>query len=520
MHNNYFFIKQLSKVLGEQLKGLEVAVCFSQNRDELIIGFCDPNTEFWMKASFQPDLCMLIFPEEFQRAKKNSIDLFHPIIGCEVLQIRQFNNERAFAIELTNNLRLVIKLFGNRANIVLFEGEVAIDLFRKRFTKDAVSSYSELDRTIGQTRADFERLGLKKCFPTFGKAILKELEQHQFEQLSSDLQWEKIQELLEYLNHPHYFIHENKGRPELTLFERENTVFESDSPIKISNEFFHRFAKVYFVEREKLKTLKWVQNRIKQTENYIHKNTKRLHQLEHGSRFEEVANIIMANLHQIDPTAEEVELHDFYRDQPIKIKLNPRQTPQKNAEKYYRKAKNQKQEVNQLKENIKVKEQALLNWMEHIEAIEKLATYKEVMKYRKDNGITPDDTDQVQSLPFKRFTFQGFEILVGKNSKGNDVLTQKYAYKEDLWLHARDVTGSHVVVKYKPKQPFPPLVIEKAASLAAYYSQGKTNKHQPVIYTPKKFVRKPKGSVAGQVVIDKEEVIMVEPKHFNEDLSR
>lgn len=518
MHNNYYFIRQLSQELDHKLNGLEIAVCFSQNRDELIIGFCDPDTEFWIKASLQPDLCMLVFPSDFQRAKKNSIDLFHPIIGCNVLSIRQFKNERAFSLELTNNFRLVIKLYGNRSNIVLFEGNNAVDLFRKRYTKDASQSYQELDREIDQSKAAFFANGLKQTFPTLGKTVLSELQNHQFDQLSPDFQWDKIQELLEYLEAPRYFISEANDRPKLTLFDQGNVVFETESAIEASNEFFLRFAKIYFVEREKQKTLKWIHNKIKKSENYISKNQKRLHELEHGSRFEEIANIIMANLHQIDSNAEEVELFDFYKEQNITIKLNTKQTPQKNAEKYYRKAKNQKLEINQLKENIALKEGEFYKWMGHAEALEKMDTYKAILKYRKENKITSDENDQGPSLPFKRFQFMGFDILVGKNSKSNDVLTQKYAYKEDLWLHARDVTGSHVVLKHKPNQPFPPLVIEKAASLAAYYSQGKGNKHQPVIFTPKKYVRKPKNSVPGQVVIDKEEVIIVEPKSFDEEV--
>jgi predicted ribosome quality control (RQC) complex YloA/Tae2 family protein len=112
-----------------------------------------------------------------------------------------------------------------------------------------------------------------------------------------------------------------------------------------------------------------------------------------------------------------------------------------------------------------------------------------------------------------------FDILVGKNSKSNDKLTQKHTYKEDLWLHARDVTGSHVVLKYQAGKPFPPIVIEKAASLAAFYSQGKSNSLQPVICTPKKYVRKTKNMLPGQVIVDKEEkVLMVEPKSFDEEV--
>ncbi|MEM7297209.1 MAG: NFACT RNA binding domain-containing protein [Bacteroidota bacterium] len=105
----------------------------------------------------------------------------------------------------------------------------------------------------------------------------------------------------------------------------------------------------------------------------------------------------------------------------------------------------------------------------------------------------------------------GWLIWVGKNSKANDELTLKYAKKNDLWLHAKDVPGSHVVVKEKPGQNYPEYIIEKAAGLAAANSKRKTDTLCPVIYTPKKFVRKMKGAPAGQVIVEKEEVVMVEP---------
>lgn len=102
--------------------------------------------------------------------------------------------------------------------------------------------------------------------------------------------------------------------------------------------------------------------------------------------------------------------------------------------------------------------------------------------------------------------------MIGRNAKNNDLLTQRYTYKDDLWLHARDVTGSHVVVKYKAGKTFPKSVIERAAELAAWYSKRRTDSLCPVIVTPKKYVRKPKGLAEGQVLVEKEDVVLVVPK--------
>jgi predicted ribosome quality control (RQC) complex YloA/Tae2 family protein len=132
-----------------------------------------------------------------------------------------------------------------------------------------------------------------------------------------------------------------------------------------------------------------------------------------------------------------------------------------------------------------------------------------------DNGLQKQDEEKaIKENLFKKFVYKGFEIWVGKNAKNNDLLTQKYAYKEDLWLHAKDVSGSHVIIKYQAGKTFPSDVIEKAASLAGYYSKRSTDSLCPVIVTPKKFVRKTKDLAQGQVIVEKEDIIMVVPEKF------
>jgi len=124
------------------------------------------------------------------------------------------------------------------------------------------------------------------------------------------------------------------------------------------------------------------------------------------------------------------------------------------------------------------------------------------------------DDEEEESLPFKKILFDGFEILVGRNSRSNDEMLQKFTHKDDLWLHAKDVTGSHVVLKYRSGNNFPAYVIERAAEIAAYNSKRKTDSHCPVTYTPRKFVRKQKGLPPGAVIVEKEKVIIVTPKGF------
>jgi predicted ribosome quality control (RQC) complex YloA/Tae2 family protein len=113
---------------------------------------------------------------------------------------------------------------------------------------------------------------------------------------------------------------------------------------------------------------------------------------------------------------------------------------------------------------------------------------------------------------FKEFDFENYTILVGRNSKNNDVLTFQHAHKEDIWLHAKGVSGSHVIVKRKGSGGIPEPVINRAAELAAYFSKAKSSSMVLVMYTERKFVRKFKSALPGQVIVEKEHTILVEPK--------
>jgi predicted ribosome quality control (RQC) complex YloA/Tae2 family protein len=511
MQNNYYFLKQLTNSLQTRLAGLRLMECFSQEKDELVLGFAVARgkkrnyKEFFIKAVLFPDFACLYFPEQFERARKNSVDLFSQIIDLEVINIRQFENERCFAIELEQNFALLFKLYGNRSNVILFQNDEVIDLFHSRIIADNKLKISQLDRFIDQSPEALNATDdYKKIFPTFGKLVNYYIDANEIPPLG-------VRGLL---LSPTYYLIRFEHQLHLSLLPIGEVVREFNDPIEAINHFYVSYNKTDTLGKEKGQVLRKLLKEKKQTEAYLQDAYKRLELVDSDIKNEEIGHILMANLHQIAERSEQVELFDFYREQNILIKLKPELSPQKNAENYYRKAKNEKIEVDKLMENIEIREQLLEKLNNHIQKIEAVESIKELRNYLKINQLN----NNVQQKPeisqlFKRYLIDGFEVLVGKNAKNNDLLTQQYAYKEDLWLHARDATGSHVVVKYKSGQVFPNSLIEKAASLAAYYSKRRNETLSPVIVTRKKFVRKPKGLPDGMVVLEKEAVVMVEPSN-------
>jgi predicted ribosome quality control (RQC) complex YloA/Tae2 family protein len=171
-------------------------------------------------------------------------------------------------------------------------------------------------------------------------------------------------------------------------------------------------------------------------------------------------------------------------------------------------------EIEMLESQINTKENQLRQLKEDQEKIAQITNHKELEPYELIYKKSSEKEEKEIAEKFKSFQFMGFQIYVGRNADNNDELTQKFAHKNDLWLHAKDVTGSHVIIKFQAGKKFPKPVIEAAASLAAFYSKRKNESLCPVLYTEKKFVRKVKGAPKGQVKVEKETVIMVVPKEL------
>jgi len=516
MLNNYYFLQLLVPELKVQILGWKLATCFSQNKDELVLGFCTDKQEFWIRIALLPEFTLLSFPKEYARAKRNSIDIFQEAIGQTVTNCYIFDNERAFSIEL-GTIQIIFKLFGNRANVLLAEGETIIDVFRQKIKTDYQQVISHLHRHIEQNREAFLQNGLAKTFPTIGKEIRQWLLPADFETMPAEGQWHIIQKIFSQIQQKTFWITNVADQPHLLLFPYGEIIAKTTVAIEACNEFTLQFGKIYYFNHEKQQIIRELEKKENQTVRYITQNEEKLSEMTSTTLYEEIGHILMANLHQIPPRNKEVQLFDFYRDKNIIIKLNESLSAQKNAENYYRKAKNQKTEIDTLEKNISKKYELLDQIRQHLQNIEHISTIKELRKYLREHQLEAKETENTPYTLFRVFMYDGFEILVGKNAQNNDLLTQKYAYKEDMWLHARDVSGSHVIIKYRSDKPlFPVSVIEKAASLAAYYSQRKHETICPVIYTPKKYVRKPKGLPPGLVVIDREQVLMIEPKPFSE----
>ena len=509
MHNNYYFLKHLVRDLEPIIIGLKIEECFSQNKDELIIKLSNDNRSLFIKAHFSPSFCCLSFPNDFHRARKNSVDLFGEIIDKDVKSINVYENERAFRIELNDTTELIFKLHGNRSNILLSKENKIEKVFNNRLINDLEIITNELNRPIDQSFEAFEKADgdLKSLFPTFDKSLI-EYYQNQITSLNSiEEKWGVVQSILDQLESGKYYISSER----FSLIPFDDAVEYNDS-IEALNQFFNTYISSYHLNKTKKEALGHLHTNLKKGLSYLQKTEDKLQKLVANASYRIYGDLIMANLHAIPNGNKEITLSNFYDNgNPITIPLKRTLSPQKNAEIFYKKAKNQDIEINTLKKNIAFKKEQLKQVEEKIGQISSIENYREL---KASIGESNYPKIEKEILPYNEYTYKGFKIWVGKSAQANDKMLQR-TFKDDLWLHAKDVSGSHVIIKYKSEAKPSSEIKEKAAQLAAYFSKRKSDSLCPVVITPRKFVRKRKGDPPGAVVVEKEEVLLVVPEKWN-----
>jgi predicted ribosome quality control (RQC) complex YloA/Tae2 family protein len=502
MHNNYFFLRKLAAELNQVFSGTELLTCFSQEKDEVVLGF---SNDKYLKCVLKPDFSAITIVDDFSRARKNSVSLWENLYELSVTEIRAFENERAIKVTLTQECSIVIKLFGNRPNLLIYKDEEQIAMFNNKLLTDKTLKLDSFNRELKADYETFQSLdgNYRKQFFTFGKDLFEAVDRGVADLSELPQKWAKVQEFLKYLENPKFYIDKSGLIPKLSLLNGE---VQSDA-ISAINNFTYYYQKVTATDRLKSDLSSKLLKDISKTRSYITTTKNKLDELTSGVKNEEIGNILMANLHALSDGITEVELSNFYTDELIKIKLKKELSPQKNAESYYRKSKNEKIEIETAERNLNAAEAKLAQLVERLHEVEATEDLRELRGVSK-NILALEKSGPKDDLPFKEYIYKGVKIWVGRNAKNNDLLLTKYAQKDDVWLHARDTSGSHVVIKSQnPSME----ILEYAASIAAYYSKRKSEKLVTVIYTPKKYVRKAKNLAAGQVIVEKEKTLLVEP---------
>jgi len=239
-----------------------------------------------------------------------------------------------------------------------------------------------------------------------------------------------------------------------------------------------------------------------------------------SEKYKIYGDLIMSNIYYLQKGEDLIRLQNYYSPEGeyIEIPMDTRLSPTANAQRYYKhynKSKNAVMKINvQLEEN-KQEIMYLETQLDNLDKCTEELELEEIRNELAEQGYikarkTAKNKKMKASKPMRFISGAGFEIYVGKNNVQNDYLTLKFAANQDIWLHTKDIPGSHVIIKTDGKNA-DDATLREAATLAAYYSKGKASSKVPVDYTLKKNVKKPAGAKPGMVIYDNYRTVYITP---------
>jgi len=269
------------------------------------------------------------------------------------------------------------------------------------------------------------------------------------------------------------------------------------------------------VKQQASELIRRVENELQKNRQKLKKQEKELLATENAEEFRQKGELLTTFLHQVPNDQDQVVLDNYYTNQPITISLDKALTPNQNAQKYFKRYQKLKEAVKYLTELIEETKATIL-YLESVETVLNQAGLDEITEIREEliqtGFIRRRQREKIQKRkkPEKYLASDGKTIiLVGRNNLQNEELTFKIARKEELWFHAKDIPGSHVVISgnLNPSDE----VKTDAAELAAYYSKGRLSNLVQVDMIEVKKLNKPTGGKPGFVTYTGQKTLRVTP---------
>ncbi|WP_456454957.1 NFACT RNA binding domain-containing protein [Thermovibrio sp.] len=429
-------------------------------------------------------------------------------------------------------LSLVLELTGKNANLLLLDSKRKI----KFILRAAKTSVRELSINSPYSpppteKREFNSLKFGKVSP---QGIERELYKHVLKisplnakeiaclfKETGDLSKAFLHFMEKHKSSKKAYLYYKNGKPKfLTTFPycslKELPFKEFSGRLPFSSaweDFFKEKVVKGEIERLKTKIVKSLQEKLKA----LLKEKEELERKEEiekkAEKLKKIGELLKVNLSLVKPGKEEVELLDYETGEKIKVPLKPELSPQKNLENIFkeykklkRKAQISEERLKELKEEI-LTTQLLIEFVRECEEEEKL---KELLPQKRKRGKEINRKLTVFTLP------SGRKLLIGKSAKENEIISLKLSNPWEMWFHAKETPGSHVVLKLgKGEKPTDEEILI-AASAAAYFSKARNSGKVPVDYTLVKNLKKPPGTQKGFITYREEKTLWVKPEIFEE----
>lgn len=476
------------------------------------------------------------------------------LIGNFIEDINQYENERIIEIHFSGvneigdqeNKKLIIEIMGKHSNIILLNEDKGhiIDSIKH------ISPYQSRYRTVlpghsyiyppSQNKENPFNLDQAKIESILNEAedmSAKTLVQH-FMGISPLIAEEVVlraddRSIQAIVNQFIKLINKTKNKefsPVLYSDDKEDFHVMELTQFKGNKQYFKQVSELldYFyadkAERDRVKQqvgdlTRLIKNELDKNIRKIKKQEQSLRKAERADFYQKQGELLTAHLHLVKKGDHQVTVVDYYDPNQAEmiIELNPNKTPSENAQNFfktYQKLKTSKsklaKEIQRAKLEIDYFER-LLQQLEtaRLDDIEEIrAELREEGYLKEKRKANKQKQKATKPSPEKFVATDGTTIYVGRNNKQNDYLTTKMAHAKDIWLHAKDIPGSHVLIRsHSPSEA----TLLEAAQLAALFSKASASSSVPVDYTEVRHVRKPNGAKPGYVIYDQQKTLFVTP---------
>ncbi len=566
------FLRHIKNEIEETALGARVSQIYQPNRDELVFTLRTFNGNKKLLLSARANSPRVNFcektPENPAQPPMFCMLLRKRIGGGKLVAVRQMDCDRVifFDFECVNELgdivmiTVVCEIMGMYSNIIIVNSDgVIIDSLKRvdltmsskrlvlpNIKYELPEPQDKMNVLISSPEQIAEKIKNLEAEMSLNKAMLsviqgvspivcREIEYRVFEGATNRVEGILYEKLIAELGRLKAITENCSGKPCVVYREDGKpmdfcfmTVEQYDSFAKVqSEESFSALLDKYYDERdsrERMRVkaqslLKLLTNTRERISRKISKQQTELSQCENREQLRICGDLLQANLYLIERGASFVEVENFYDENcaKLRIKLNPAISPAANAQKYYKDYQKAKTAESMLKEQI---EKGLIE-LEYIESVldtvnraeneKELAHIREELTEQGYLHKSRGKQKQPSKLPPLEFeSSDGFKILVGRNNKQNDKLTLKTASKNDMWLHTKDIHGSHAIIISEGKEVSETAIFE-AARIAAYHSKAQNSSQVPVDYTLVRYVSKPSGAKPGMVIYVNNKTLYVSP---------
>jgi predicted ribosome quality control (RQC) complex YloA/Tae2 family protein len=544
MIRHYLTFAHEAALLQRELRGWRLAECWSQEKNILLLRFIQGRESRFVEVAVDPQLGHVLPREDVHRARRNTIDFFGGLLGAQLAEVGVHEGERIIHLRFVDGHELALFFFGGGGgNVLLLRGGEVVDSFMKYtgeydaiLAGEAGDDLRDPEALRSAVRASEEPplRALMRALPELGRRLAVEaLFRTGLAELPSlagvsDRELDRLFEEVDLL----YGAAESSEIFHL-YFLPDEVVFSlvelaSLEPLAGKVERFDDLARAIRVHRSsagRQKDFAALRDRIikRLTSERGRMERSLANRLDAGSQraraeeWEREGTLLMSNLHLVTRGSTKLRLLDWEGNER-EVALDAKLAPVENAERYFKKARGARDAAERGARGVEKNRKVLERVSALLERAGAATTADELERIEQENKdlftMTAEAKEPGSVERFRRFEVPGgHEVYAGKNASNNDELTMRFARPNDYWFHARGSSGSHVVLRWNdPKTKPPKEAIRGAASIAAYYSGARGAKMVPVAYTLKKHVRKPRGAAVGAVVMEREEVIMVEPR--------